>query len=138
MKTSNQLKLNHDILHSLTRSRYSICLGANIEMDGAVWEWASEAVCDENIQYHRYTYVADRRELLVVHTSQWERMLCASLAMGQRVGVPCRSKTTMHDVLGLDEVVLHNTLEFDADSDPDKMKEMQNIDKNLDGVDLLA
>jgi hypothetical protein len=137
-KFSSELNLDHDILQSLTGGRYSICLGANIEMDGAVWGWVSEVVCDEEIQFHRYTHVANRRELLVVHTSQWERMLCASLARGQRVGVPCRSKTAMHGVLGLDEVVLHNTLHFDADSDPDKLQTMQNIDKNLDGVDVLA
>jgi hypothetical protein len=135
---SQELKVDHDILQSLTSSRHSICLGADIEMDGAVWGWVAEAMCDENIEYHRYTHVAERRELVVVHTSQWERMLCASLALGHRVGVLCRSKTTMHGVLALDEVVRHHTLGFDDDSDPDQTKQLQNINENLDGVDVLA
>jgi hypothetical protein len=138
VKFSRELKLDHEILQSMTAARYSICLGADLEADGVVWAWITETVALRRAQFHRYTHKATRLTVVVGIQAQWEQLLRVSLASGHRVGVVCRSKTTMHAVLGLDGVAQHNILEFDADSDLEQMRQMQNIDRHLDGVDVLA
>lgn len=132
---SRELKLDHDILHSLIASRQSICLGSNIEMDEAVWGWVSETVPEGSIQYHRYTHVAHHRTVIRVEPMHWELMLRESMKTDKRVAIIGRSKATMQNLSGLWDFLTCNVLEFDADSDPEQM---QSIDKNLDGVDVLA
>jgi hypothetical protein len=132
------LVFNYGLFQSLVTHGQSIFLGANIEADGAVWQWASEIMPPGQILFHRYTHKADQRELILVSEQEWRRMLCDNLASGGKVGVSCRSKTVMNDVLGMEEVTNHSTLKYDSDSDQHELVKMKNIDSYLQGVDLLA
>lgn len=135
---SNELRLDHRILQTMVACRRSICLGANIETDGSVWGWASETVGDLNIQYHRYTYVADHRTVVLVDQVDWIRQVRDSLALGHRVGVICRSERRFHTLMALRDVASRNTLAFTSDCDQEQIRQLQNIDKHLDGVAVLA
>jgi hypothetical protein len=133
-----RLLFNHQILQSLLKNCRSICLDADMEVDGAVWEFVSQILPPERIQFHRYTYVALRREIVMVSESEWLRMMSEDLANGRKIGLPCRSKMKMNDILGMDEVNTRGLLRFDSDSTKEEMEKLKNINQNLDGIQLLA
>lgn len=135
---SRELQLDRDILRTMAASRSSICLDAHLGEDVAVWEWVAGTVSEGRMEFHRYTHPGESRTTVITTHAQWEQQIRASLACGHRVGVICRSKTTMHAVLGLDGVAQHTVLEFDADSNLEQIRQLRDIDQHLRGVDLLA
>lgn len=139
-ETTNKTLLlrNYEIFQGLLGTSRSICLDADIEADGAVWDCVSRLMAPERIQFHRYTHVALRREMVLVSEAVWLRMLCEAVANNKRIGLPCRSKMKMNDLLGMDEMASCSKLKFDSDSTKEEMLKLKDINQTLDGVQVLA
>jgi hypothetical protein len=133
-----RLLLNYEILEGLMKACRSILLDADMEVDGAVWEFVSHLLPKERIHFHRYTHVALQRTIVVVSEPEFLRRIGEDLAGGKRIGAPFGSKMKMNDVLGMEELAPYNKLQFDSDSTKQHMEKLKNIDSHLDDVQLLS
>jgi hypothetical protein len=126
-----RLLLNYEILAGLLKYSRSICLDADMEVDGAVWELVSQLLSKEHIHFHRYTHVALHRTVVVMPEPEWLRMATEDLARGKRIGIPCRSKAKMNAVLGMAEFDGYTKLQFDSDSTKNHMEKLKDINGKL-------
>jgi hypothetical protein len=135
----DRLLLNCDIVDGLVRGCRSILMDADIEVDTAVWDYVSHQLPTKHIRFHRYTYVALHRQVVVVSEVEWLRMALEDLTAGTKIGLAFRSPLKMQDVLASGEFGRYRAVMLDSQSGPcNGMDKLLVMDSDPERVDIVA